>query len=163
MSRLVRWDPFRDLVSMRQQMDRLMDDWLAQSGEGGESAAGSFRRLALDVSENENAYMVRASVPGLQPEDLDINLQDNTLTIQGETRSESEREGEQWHLRERRFGRFQRSITLPNNVDVDKVDARYENGVLTLTLPKTEEAKPRKISVRSGGGGQTIEGTSSRS
>ena len=154
MSRITRWDPFRDVMSMRRQMDQIMDQWLSQAGSMGEgSDGGNFQRLALDVSENDEQYTVRASVPGMQPEDLDINFHDGTLTIRGERDEEQTQENERWHLRERRYGSFQRSISLPSNVDEDKIDARYENGVLTLTLPKREETKPRRISVQGDQGG----------
>jgi len=153
---LTRWDPFREIVGMRQQMDRMLNDWLSTTGElGGDS--GGWQRLPLDVSEKDDAYIVRASVAGIKPEELEINVQNNMLTIQGETKSEEEHQDDRWHLRERRFGKFQRSIGLPSNVDPDQIDATYENGVLTLTLPKSEEAKPRRISVQSNGQ-RTIEG-----
>ncbi len=149
MSRIVRWDPFRDMLAMRGQMDRIMDDWLKEvpSGENGENG-GSFVRLALDVSETENNFVVKASVPGINPDDLEINFTDNTLTIQGETKEERTDENERYHVRERRFGRFMRSMTLPVAVNSEQIDAQYDNGVLTLTLPKAEETKPRKINVR---------------
>jgi HSP20 family protein len=92
---------------------------------------------------------------------LEISVENNTLTIRGEISKEVERDDERWHIRERRYGVFQRSITLPNNVDPDQVGAVYEDGVLTLTLPKVEEAKPRRISVQGGArrnGHKTIEG-----
>jgi len=148
---LTRWDPFRESMSLRNQMDRLFSDWLSDYGDAGESRMGVSFRLPLDVSENDDAYIVRASLPGIKPEELDISVQNNTLTIRGEVKHEEEREGNRWHLQERRFGQFQRSISLPNNVDPDSVGAQYENGVLTLTLPKSEEAKPRKISVQGNG------------
>ncbi|MEZ4836220.1 MAG: Hsp20/alpha crystallin family protein [Caldilineaceae bacterium] len=151
MTRIVRWDPFRDMLAMRGQMDRIMDEWLkesngAENGENGHSI--NTMRLALDVSENDNAFVVKASVPGVHPEDLEINFNENTLTIQGETKEDRTEESERYHLRERRFGRFVRSMTVPVAVDADAIDAQYDNGVLTLTLPKAEETKPRKINVR---------------
>lgn len=150
MTRIVRWDPFRDMLAVRTQMDRIMDEWLkesngAENGENGQSTM----RLPLDVSENENNFVVKASVLGINPEDLEINFNDNMLTIQGETKEERVDENERYHLRERRFGRFVRSMTLPVAVNADAIDAQYDNGVLTLTLPKAEETKPRKINVRS--------------
>jgi HSP20 family protein len=153
---LTRWDPFREIVGMRQQMDRMLNDWLSTTGEWGEGGSDGWMRLPLDVSEGDDAYIVRASIPGVKPEELEINVQNNMLTIQGETKSEEERQGDRWHLRERRFGKFQRTIGLPSNVNPDQIGATYENGVLTLSLPKSEEAKPRRISVQ--GGQRTIEG-----
>ncbi len=152
MSRIVRWDPFRDMVAMRNQMDQVMNEWLKASGtmENGDHA--SAMRLALDIVENENAFVVKASVPGLNPEDLDISFAENTLTVQGEIREETTNASDRFHLRERRFGHFTRSVNLPVGVKADDIDAQYENGVLVLTLPKAEETKPRKISVRSHNG-----------
>ena len=168
MTMLRRWDPYRESMSMRSPMDRLFNDWFGDFGNWGESGTRYALQLPLDVSETDEAYIVRASLAGIKPEDLDISVQNSTLTIRGEMKQEEERGGERWHLQERRFGQFQRSITLPNNVDSNQVGAQFENGVLTLTLPKSEEAKPRKISVRGvseqGGNGQqqgsqrTIEG-----
>jgi HSP20 family protein len=144
------------MLSMRNQMDRFFTDWMGETGEMGEGRGGFSLRPLMDVSETDNAYMVQVSLPGIRPEDLDISVQNNTLTIRGEMKREEERQGERWHLQERHFGQFQRTITLPNNVDSNQVGAQYENGVLTLTLPKSEEAKPRKISVR--GNGQRQQG-----
>lgn len=156
MTMLRRWDPFEEIVNTRNRMDRMLNNWLSAAGDWEEGDGGFSLRLPLDVSETDDAYMVHASMPGVKPEEIDISVQNNTLTIRGETKQESEREGERWHVRERRFGHFQRSITLPNNVDANQVGAMYEDGVLKLTLPKTEEAKPRKITV--GASQQTIEG-----
>jgi HSP20 family protein len=142
-------------------MERLLNSFLS-APDGWEEGEGSFDlRLPIDVSETDDSYIVRASIPGINPEDLDISVENSTLSIRGETTKESEREGERWHIKERRFGSFQRSISLPNNVDADQVGAQYADGVLTLTVPKSEQAKPRKISVSSSGqhnGQQTIEG-----
>ncbi|MBX3001447.1 MAG: Hsp20/alpha crystallin family protein [Caldilineaceae bacterium] len=147
MSRIVRWDPFRDMVAMRSQMDHIMDEWLrASNAENGENSQAM--RLAIDVSETENNFIVKASIPGISPDDLDISFADNTLTIQGERKDEHVEENERFHLRERRFGHFMRTIALPLAVNADKIEAQHENGVLTLTLPKAEETKPRKISIR---------------
>jgi HSP20 family protein len=158
MSRVVRWDPFRDMVSMRSQMDRLMDEWLRASNNWENGENGHAIRLALDVSENEGSFTVRASIPGVHPEDLDVSFSDNALTIKGETREEHIGENERFHLRERRFGQFMRTIALPVAVDADNINAHFENGVLTLTLPKAEETKPRKISIQSNGHSQVVEG-----
>jgi HSP20 family protein len=149
MSRIVRWDPFRDMVSMRNQMDRVMDEWLRASNNLESAENGNALRLALDVSENESDFIIKASVPGINPEDLDISFSDNMLTIKGEIHEEHTDENERFHLRERRVGQFMRTLSLPVAVNADNIDANYENGVLTLTLPKAEETKPRKISVRS--------------
>ena len=152
MSRIVRWDPFREMISVRSQMDQLVGDLLREpsgwQGNGQGNGQGSHIRLALDVCEDDNSYSVKASLPGIDPADLDISFSENTLTIQGETQAESVEENAKWHLRERSFGRFVRSITMPATVNADDISADYEDGVLTLTLPKAEEVKPLIIAVR---------------
>lgn len=152
MSRIVRWDPVREVMSMRNQMDRLMSDVFSAPATWQNDEYAGFMRLALDVSESDENYTVYASVPGINPEDLDISFSENTLTIKGETKAEHVDESEKWHLRERRFGSFMRSITLPTAINADNIDAHFENGTLTLTLPKAEEVKPRRISVNVGNG-----------
>ncbi len=104
--------------------------------------------LALDVAENEDNFVVKASLAGINPDDLDITLTDNVLTIKGEIKDEKSEDNGVYHLRERRYGMFQRSIALPVPVNADKIDAVYKDGVLTLTVPKVEEIKPKKISVK---------------
>jgi HSP20 family protein len=150
------------MMNLRTQMDRMLSDWPNALPGMTEGESGSWQRLPLDVSESDQAYTVRASIPGVSPEEMEISVQNNVLTIRGETKSEEERQGDRWHLRERRTGQFQRTITLPNNVDANQVGAIYENGVLTLNLPKTEEAKPRRINVQQGSqqnaGQRTIDG-----
>ena len=148
MSRIVRWDPFREVISVRNQMDQLVGDLLREPSGWQGNGEGAHIRLALDVSEDDNSYSVKASLPGIDRADLDISFSENTLTIQGETQAESAEENAKWHLRERSFGRFVRSITVPATVNADEISADYEDGVLTLTLPKAEEVKPRIIAVR---------------
>ncbi len=165
MAQIMRYDPFREMTSFRRQMDRLFDDTFrsmsGSSDEGQQNGMTGGMSLALDVREDESQYMVEASMPGMNPDDIDISLDDNVLTISGESQQENEREQGQYHIRERRMGRFSRSLRLPNNVDEEKINANYENGVLKLKLPKTEETKPRRINVQGGGNGQTIEAETS--
>ena len=143
---LSRYDPFREMMTLRSAMDRLFDN--AFVGSRGDWEAVNWE-LALDVSETGDEYLVKASVPGINPDDLEITYNNKVLTIKGETKHEEEIEETRYHLRERRFGSFARSISLPTMVDSDHIEASYENGVLTLHLPKTEEAKPRRISISS--------------
>ena len=105
-----RWDPFREAVSLRDAMNTLFQESFVRPSNGGGS--GGFATLPLDVSENENEFVVKGSLPGVKPEDVQITVHGDTLTIQGESKAEEEKKGERWHLRERRFGSFQRSITL---------------------------------------------------
>jgi HSP20 family protein len=142
---LERWDPFREAVSLRDAMNALFQDSFVRPS--GPLAQGGGATLPLDVSENENEFVVKASLPGIKPEDVQITVHGETLTIQGQSKFEEEKKDERWHIRERRAGSFQRSIVLPVPVDSDKAQAAFEHGVLTLTLPKSEQAKPRQIKI----------------
>ncbi len=139
-----RWDPFREMAELRATMDRLLNETRNMPA----ASEDTIWMLPLDVSENEDGFIVKASIPGVNPEDIDISLTDNVLTIKAEIREEKEIEDAKYHLKERRFGTFSRAITLPTTVDADKVEAVYENGVLTLTIPKAEAVKPHKIAVQ---------------
>jgi HSP20 family protein len=135
-------------------MDRLMDEpffgapqlW-SQRGEG--------FPLPLDLIEEEGQYIVKASMPGVEPDQVEITLTDNILTIKGESKRESEDKQSNYHVRERHYGSFVRQISLPMGVDAENVEATHENGVLTLRLPKSEASKPKKISVK-----KTVNGNS---
>ena len=142
---LTRWDPFRELITIRNTMDRLFDSALVGSPTTWQPAAWD---LALDVAESEDEFTVKASIPDINPDDLEITFTNNTLTIKGETKEEKDVEKAHYHLRERRYGSFARSITLPAGIETDKIQANYEVGVLKLRLPKAEEVKPKKIAIR---------------
>lgn len=156
MNTMIRWNPFGEMARMRNEIDRLFEDaFSAPAGTWERNAVWGF---PLDVTENDDTFTVKAAVPGMNPDDLDITISDNVLTIKGETRSEESREEEKVHLRERRFGSFMRSISLPTPVESDNVNATYENGVLTLSIPKAEAVKPKRISVKAGNGTTVVEG-----
>jgi HSP20 family protein len=142
------WDPFREAISLRDAVNVLFQESFVRPGTF--SGRDGVAALPLDVCETENEYCVKASLPGVRPEDVQITVHGGTLTIRGEAKAPEEKKGERWHLRERWSGAFERSITLGAPVDSDKAQARYEHGVLTLTLPKSEEAKPRSIKISSG-------------
>jgi len=144
-----RWDPFREAISLRDAMNSLLQESYIRPGAMNGQNGGA-TTLPLDVTENENEFMVRASLPGVKPDDVQITVHGNTLTIRGESHAEEEKKGEHWHLRERRHGAFQRSVSLSTPVDSDKANARYDNGVLTLSLPKSEAARPRQIKIGNG-------------
>jgi HSP20 family protein len=156
MSGLVRWDPVREIATMRNMMDRVFNEnygtWPTQWNRNDAMS------LALDVAEENETYIVKASLPGIRPDEIDVTLTDNVLTIRGEVKEDQEVKQESYHVRERRFGTFMRSVTLPSPVEADKIDANYENGVLTLRLPKAEEAKPRRIRVEAAAPSRQIEG-----
>ena len=147
-----RWDPFREMVSLRDAMNTLFQESFVRPIGAMASGQGT---LPLDVRENENEFVIQASLPGMKPEDVQVTIQGETLTIRGEHQESAERKGENWLLRERRLGNFQRSIALSSPVDSEKAQAQFEHGVLTLTLPKAEAAKPKQIKVggkKTGGG-----------
>lgn len=146
MSHIVRWEPFRDLVTLREAMDRLFEEsfwpragWLTPFGT---------ETLAVDMYETDNAIVVKAAVPGVKPEELDISVSGDVLTIKGETKAEEEVKDERYMRRECRYGSFSRSLSLPVPVVADKAEAEFENGILKLTLPKAEEVKPKSIKVK---------------
>ena len=132
-------------------VDELLNDarpWLA----GGVSEARSFS-LALDVEENADAFTVRANLPGISQEAISVNIHEDVLTISAETVAENRDENSKMLIRERRFGQFSRSLRFPTNVDGDAVNASFENGVLSITLPKADHVKPRQIPVNVIGAG----------
>lgn len=156
MANLTRWDPFREMQTWRNLMDRMFDDTFDNPAAFQTNQWG----LALDVAENDDEFVVKASLPGVKPDDIQVTYSNNMLTIQGEVEEEKNVDEQRYHLRERRFGSFSRSISLPATVRGDDIDARYDAGVLTLRLPKAEEAKPKRISVKNTGAPQMIEGNS---
>jgi HSP20 family protein len=142
MSNLVRWNPIRDVLSMSEAVDRLFDQAYVYPGNGGFRAGGP----ALDLVESGDKFVVKAELPGFTPEQVDIQIEGNTLTLKGQLQDESKEEGE-YHVRERRQVNFTRTLALPVAVNADKAAASFENGVLTLTLPKHETVLPKRISI----------------
>jgi HSP20 family protein len=138
--------PFRDFESMRRDMDRLWNSFFERGSLRGED--GGEWLPSLDVAETKNEIVVKAEVPGLESKDIDISLSDGLLTIKGEKKQEREEKEENYHLVERSYGSFTRSIRLPNEVQSDKINASYKNGVLKIVLPKSEEAKKKEIKIK---------------
>ncbi len=141
------WEPFREMMTLRDAMDQLFEDsfvrpsrFLSEEGLGGS--------LPLDVYQTDNEVIVKASLPGFKPEEVDISITGDTLSIKGEHKEESETKKEDYLLKERRYGSFSRTVTLPVEIQSEKAEAVFENGVLTLTLPKAEEVKPKQIKVK---------------
>lgn len=145
MSTIVRWNPFREMAAMQSALDRMFEDSWRTSGFTFEG------NLPLDVHETDEAYTVIATMPGLSVDQIDIKLHQNTLTISAEWPKFEAPEGTHVLLQERAFGRVSRSINLPQPVNADAVEAAYDNGLLTLTLPKSPEAQPRMIPVKTDG------------
>jgi HSP20 family protein len=155
MSNLTRWDPFQEMMAWRSAMDRMFDRAITAPDAWTETDSWN---LALDVAETDNEFLVKASLPGIKPEDLEITYNANVLTIKGETKEEKDVNDKHYHLRERRYGSFSRSISLPATVKSEAIEASYDAGVLTLHLPKAEEAKPKRIQIKNGGIPKMIEG-----
>ncbi|MFQ6100639.1 MAG: Hsp20/alpha crystallin family protein [Anaerolineae bacterium] len=153
MTNLVRWEPFRDLVSLREAMDRLFEESFVQPRVGWLAPVGA-EALAVDMYETDDAIVVKSAIPGIKSEDLNISVTGDTLTIKGETKVEEEVKEKNYIRRERRYGSFCRSLPIPVSVVADKAEAEFENGVLTLTLPKAEEVKPKAIKVKTKGRGK---------
>jgi HSP20 family protein len=146
---LDRWDPFRDMMTWRETMDRLLQQSISGTGQ----LLTNMRpdAIPMDVVERDDAFEVRAAVPGVKPEDVEVVVQGERLTVRAESRHSEERRGENWLMREQRTGTLQRTITLPSAVNSDATEARIENGVLTLRLPKAQEARPHRIAVNTAG------------
>ena len=147
MSNLIRWQPMREMVTLRDAMDRLFDEAFTRPWamtDGGRLALAP----SVDMFETENDVVIKASLPGLKAENVEINVTGEMLTIKGETREKSEVKEKAYHIREQRWGSFERSVALPTTVLSDKAKAEFEDGILTITLPKAEEVKPKTITVK---------------
>lgn len=152
MKTIVRWNPVREMMAWQNALEQAFEDnTLAARPE-----ARSWT-LALDAAETEDNYILKASIPGVNPDDLEITLEDNVLTIKGETKMDETVKEADFHLRERRYGTFARSLSFPLPVNADAVEAAYEHGVLTLTVPKAESVKPKRIAIRTNGKAEVIE------
>lgn len=146
---LTRWDPFREMMTLREAMDNLFEESFVRPSRSIRTDGGSsFGTLSLDMYETEDDVMVEAPLPGFAPEEVDIELQNNVLTIKAEHSEEKEREDATYHIREQRFGRFYRQIALPTDINADEAEAVFEDGILKLQLPKAEVAKPKKITAK---------------
>ena len=144
MTKITRSDPFVDIVNVRNTMDKMLDDYFGHSALSFEG----YGILDLDMYQTDDEVVVEASIPGVTPEEINISISGEVLTIKGEIKQEKESQNVDYHIRERRFGMFSRSITLPVLVVADKANAEFKNGILKLTLPKAEEIKPKTITVK---------------
>jgi HSP20 family protein len=142
-----RWHPLTELMSLRQAMDRLLDDSFVRPAHALE-ALGEVAAPALDVYQTPGEIVVKAALPGIKPEDVSIDITGDTLTIKGESKAEQEVKREDYLYRERCYGAFSRSVVLPGGLKSDKAEATIEDGVLTLTIPKAEEVKPKAIKIK---------------
>jgi HSP20 family protein len=149
---LVRWDPIRELDSLQGDMNRLFDRFFE-----GRAANGTGRRWipAMDLVETNDHLLLRGDLPGMTEDDIDVEIKDSILTVSGERKAETEEKGEGYHRVERAFGSFSRSLSLPQGVETDKVEANFDKGVLEVRIPKPAEAKPTRVQIGKG----TVEGT----
>ena len=143
---LNRFDPFREMVSMRRMMDRLIDQGFTGDGD---SVTADWA-LPLDVVEQNDQFIVKASLPGVKMDDIDVTFNNGVLSIKAEIKEDSEHKAEQYHLRERRWGSFSRSISMPSTIQADEIKAEYQDGILVLHLPKSEAMKPKRIAITQG-------------
>ncbi len=143
---LIRWNPWTDLTSLQDQMDQLMTQVFGSDVRWPESGT-SLMTLPVDVRQSETEFIVEASIPGFKPEDVEITVDNGTLTIQGEMHEEKEEKKGEYVRRERRRGSFARTLQLPSEVREDDVKATFENGILTVELPRQEKAHPKRVPV----------------
>ena len=144
MSNLTRWEPMRDMMSLRDAMDRLFDDAFTRPI----SLSGVSAMPAIDMYQTKDDLIVKATMPGVKAEDVDITVTGETLTLRGEFKQEDEKKDTSYHIREQRYGSFERSILLPTDVKADKAVADFKDGILTVTMPIAEEVKPKSITIK---------------
>ena len=152
---LVRWRPTRDLptfptdiLNIQREINRMFNGFFRGSAWDEDTLVPTFWMPSVDVAEHDNEYVVKVELPGVSKDDVNITMQDSVLTIRGEKKEEKETKESSYHRVERSYGSFQRSFTLPTTVKSDKVNASYKDGILTISLPKTEETKPKQIEVK---------------
>jgi HSP20 family protein len=144
MSNLTRWEPMREMMTLRQAMDQLFDDAFTRP----RGASGVSIVPAMDLYQTADEVVVKANLPGLKAEDVQISVANGVLSLHGEFKQENEQNEATYHVLERRYGSFERSVTLPTDVQTDKAKADFQDGVLTITLPKAETVKPKTITIK---------------
>ena len=145
---IVRFDPFRELVQLQDRMNRMFDEsYRSRSGEGQDDWSLGSWAPAVDIYEKDGTITLQAELPGVDPKDVDIRVENNILTLRGRRRLAEDVKKESYHRIERAYGAFTRSFTLPTAVDTEKIAADYRDGILKVTLPTKEEAKPKQISI----------------
>jgi HSP20 family protein len=156
---LVRWEPVRELTSLQTEMNRLFNTFFDSPSGGGGGNGGALRRWLppMDLVETDDHFVLRADLPGLSEEDVNIEVEDRVLTVSGERKAEQTENKDGYHRVERAFGSFSRSLTLPEGIDAEAVSASFDKGVLEVQIPKPEERKPRKISIGVGSSPKTID------
>lgn len=152
---LIRWNPARELdrwpsdfFGIQREINRVFDNFVRGGVQADESFMSSYWTPAVDIAEQENEFIVKMELPGVNKDEVKISLESNILTIKGEKKQEKEEKSKNLHRVERSYGSFQRSFTLPTSVKSEKIDAMFKDGVLSISLPKAEEAKPKQIEVK---------------
>jgi HSP20 family protein len=145
---LVRWDPFRELEEVSDRLNRMFARPATRAANGKETMIVADWTPSVDISETEGEYQIKAEIPDVRKEDVKVTLEDGVLTIQGERKHEKEEKGKKYHRIERSYGSFVRTFSLPDVIDEEKVKAEFKEGVLNLSLPKSEKAKPKAIDVK---------------
>ena len=148
MSNLTRWEPAREMMTLREAMDRLFDDAFTRPFSLMRDGGSNWSSLAIDMYQTDGEIVVKAAMPGIKADEVQIDVTGDVLTIKGEMKHEEETKEKAWHIREHRWGAFERSLRLPTDVVADKAKADFDNGILTITLPKSEEVKPKTITVK---------------
>ncbi len=143
---IVRWEPFRDLLTTQDRFNHLFNETFSRLFDGGELGSRSWAP-AVDIYETDQDVVLKAELPGVDPKDVEIRVEDGTLYLKGQRKFENEVKEENYHRVERSYGSFTRSFALPSSVNSEKAKAEYKDGLLTLTLPKREEAKPKTIQI----------------
>ena len=143
---IVRWEPFRDLMTAQRDFNRLFREAFSPLFGEAELSTRSWAP-PVDIYETENDIILKAELPGVDPKDVEVRVEDNNLYLKGERKFEKEVKEQNYHRVERSYGSFARSFSLPNSINADKVKAEYKDGLLTLTMPKREEAKPKTIKI----------------
>ena len=143
---IIRWDPFKDMVTLKERMNRLFEEAFAGQGERGEMVSASWYPT-VDIHEKDKELILTAELPGVEEKDIDIEVEGNTLTIKGKREMEKETKEEDYHRIERSYGSFYRSFALPSYVMADKIKAEHTDGLLKITMPKKAELKPKKVKV----------------
>ena len=144
MSNLIRWEPVREMLTLREAMNQLFDDSFTRPI----SMGGGSVLPAIDLYQDAEQVIVKAALPGIKPGDVQISVTADVLSLRGEFKTENEPKDVTYHIREQRYGAFERSLRLPSDVQTDKAKADFENGVLTITLPKAEAVRPKTISIK---------------
>jgi len=147
MTTIVRWDPYREVGTLQERMNRLFDEVWGRGRREDESVTGNWMP-SVDVKETRDSLQIFAELAGIDPKDVEVTVESGVLTLKGSRSFEKAVEGESYHRVERAYGSFERSFTLPTNVDAEKIQATYRHGVLQLSLPKREEAKPKSIAIK---------------